>query len=315
MLPDGFTVRAATPADAEAIASVINTCMLAELGVPWTTVERVRSDLTDPATDLTVERPVVVDDEGRVRAFAELDAHGTPVRELEAIVWTDPALDGRGISSALLDLAEERARALVAAPTELPSMLAARTLANEAAARLLARHGYAPTRVFHQMRIELDHDIPAPSVPDGIEIRTFAGERDARPTFEALDEAFADHWGLEDPTFESWSHRNLGPGSDTSLWFLAVEGDDIAGVALCDAQSPRDPGAAVVGDLGVRRPWRRRGLGLALLLTAFRAFRERGIARAELGVDSENPTGATRLYERAGMRVVFGWEFWRKDLA
>ena len=58
-----------------------------------------------------------------------------------------------------------------------------------------------------------------------------------------------------------------------------------------------------VGLLGVRRPWRRKGLGEALLLRSFQAFRERGWTRGTLGVDASSPTGATRLYERAGMRV------------
>ena len=53
----------------------------------------------------------------------------------------------------------------------------------------------------------------------------------------------------------------------------------------------------------MRRPWRRQGLGEALLLCSFRAFRERGYTRGTLGVDASSPTGATRLYERAGMRV------------
>jgi ribosomal protein S18 acetylase RimI-like enzyme len=64
----------------------------------------------------------------------------------------------------------------------------------------------------------------------------------------------------------------------------------------------------------VRRPWRQRGLGLALLLQSFRAFHERGENRVGLGVDSANETGATRLYERAGMRVVAEDVVWRKEL-
>ena len=55
--------------------------------------------------------------------------------------------------------------------------------------------------------------------------------------------------------------------------------------------------------LGVRRAWRRQGLGEALLLRSFAAFRQRGLTRGTLGVDASSVTGATRLYERAGMRV------------
>jgi ribosomal protein S18 acetylase RimI-like enzyme len=69
-----------------------------------------------------------------------------------------------------------------------------------------------------------------------------------------------------------------------------------------------------IGTLGVRPAWRRRGLGLALLYESFRRFAERGETLAALGVDSENPTGATRLYERAGMRVLWRADVWRKEL-
>ena len=73
-----------------------------------------------------------------------------------------------------------------------------------------------------------------------------------------------------------------------------------SGVSLCDL----DPDEGWVGVLGVRRPWRRRGLARALLYESFREIRERGKPRAKLGVDAANPTGATRLYESAGMRVL-----------
>jgi ribosomal protein S18 acetylase RimI-like enzyme len=43
---------------------------------------------------------------------------------------------------------------------------------------------------------------------------------------------------------------------------------------------------------------------MALLRHAATTFHQRGIARMALGVDSASPTGATRLYERAGMHVA-----------
>ena len=88
---------------------------------------------------------------------------------------------------------------------------------------------------------------------------------------------------------------------DPSLWFLALDGDRIAGTALC---FPRSEQLAWVRGLGVRRPWRGRGLGMALLQHAFAAFYARGMRIAGLGVDAQSPSGATRLYERAGMRVT-----------
>ena len=69
-----------------------------------------------------------------------------------------------------------------------------------------------------------------------------------------------------------------------------------------------------VNALGVRTSRRRRGLGELLLRTAFAEFARRGETRVGLGVDTENETGATRLYERVGMRVAFRTNVFRKDL-
>jgi ribosomal protein S18 acetylase RimI-like enzyme len=65
-----------------------------------------------------------------------------------------------------------------------------------------------------------------------------------------------------------------------------------------------------VNELGVRNPWRRRGLGLALLRHAFAELGRLGADRVGLGVDAENVTGALRLYERAGMHVTRRYDTW-----
>ena len=104
--------------------------------------------------------------------------------------------------------------------------------------------------------------------------------------------------------------RSQGEGFDPGLWFVVRDGPGVAAVCRCEGE--RRSGG-YVAMLGVRPAWRKRGLGLALLRHAFREFHRRGERRVTLGVDSENETGATRLYERAGMHVevehaVFGRE-------
>ena len=167
------------------------------------------------------------------------------------------------------------------------------------------------------MRIEREGAPPAPRVPAGIAIRTFEPGRDEATVHAALAEAFAGHWGNPFPQYEEWRHQDIeGEGSrfDPGLWFLASDGDEVVGAAVCRASSPRSEGTAEVACLAVRELWRRRGIALALLHTAFGEFHRRSIPRAELGVDAENPTGATRLYERAGMHMAFSWESWEKEL-
>jgi mycothiol synthase len=98
------------------------------------------------------------------------------------------------------------------------------------------------------------------------------------------------------PFDEWWEMRR---DNDHSVWFVVRDGDEIAAVARNEARES----AGYVGLLGVRRPWRGRGLGKALLYRTFAEFWERGLTRVTLGVDSESPTGATKLYERVGMHV------------
>ncbi len=88
----------------------------------------------------------------------------------------------------------------------------------------------------------------------------------------------------------------------------------MVGALTARPSSARDERAAFVTDLGVRRAARRRGIAEALLRAAFAEVHARGIPRVELIVYAESPTGATRLYERAGMRVAYGWEIWRKTV-
>jgi ribosomal protein S18 acetylase RimI-like enzyme len=137
-------------------------------------------------------------------------------------------------------------------------------------------------------------------------------EGEERAVLFAAYEAFKDHWGAVDEPFESYYQRRKhymdnDPKYDPSLWLVAMDGDEIAGISLNYAYLDEDPDMGWVGTLGVRRPWRKHGIGLALLQYAFRDFTERGRKRVGLGVDASSLTGAVRLYERAGMHI------WRKS--
>ena len=115
-------------------------------------------------------------------------------------------------------------------------------------------------------------------------------------------------------TYEEWRHWSFGGAFDADLWFLAEDGSELAGILIARPERGGDDTLGWISVLGVRRPWRRRGLGRALLLHAFGELRRRGKLRAGLGVDGASPTGAVRLYENAGMRVVRRNDHWEKDL-
>ena len=148
-------------------------------------------------------------------------------------------------------------------------------------------------------------------MPEELTLDVF-GVADAHAFYDALDEAFQDHWEHHSIPLERWwEEKQRAPGFDPTLWFVVRDGEEIAASIRND---PERNGGGYVGALGVRRRWRGRGLGRALLLQTFGEFHRRGVRRVTLGVDAESPTGATVLYESVGMEVeseavVFEKEF------
>jgi len=89
---------------------------------------------------------------------------------------------------------------------------------------------------------------------------------------------------------------------------------EMAGVCICRPHVPEDEAMGSVGPLGVRLSWRNQGLGLALLRYAFSEFYRRSTPRVSLMVDAGSLTGAAKLYERVGMRVVRSTILFEKEL-
>jgi mycothiol synthase len=208
-----------------------------------------------------------------------------------AIGIAHPSRRGSGLDVQLAERSEARAGERGAVRLHQFSLAA-----DADAAALFEQRGYRPARRFYEMAVHLDG---RPEVPD-VRVET-VHERDLRSFHHALDESFQDHWEHHSSTFEEWWGRHsANPGLDLSLWFLVRDGEEVVAVARNEANRN---GGGYVGALGVRRPWRGRGYAKALLLYTFREFYDRGLKRVTLGVDSENPTGATHLYERVGMTV------------
>jgi mycothiol synthase len=162
------------------------------------------------------------------------------------------------------------------------------------------------------LRIELEAPPPAPKWPDGLRVVPFDPERDALEFHAAHQEAFADAWDYRPRDFESWSKVNLASERfDPTLWCVVRAGDEIAAGTICTAGTY---GGGWVHTLFTRRPWRKRGVGAALLGDSFGRFWERGEPGVGLGVDAASDTGAFRLYERAGMAPALGWEVYEKEL-
>jgi mycothiol synthase len=229
------------------------------------------------------------DDSGAV-AVGWVYVHGTVGVGIGVV---HPRAKGQGLGSQLIDRSDGALR------TREIEKIHQFAIGSDAAARaLLESRGYHDARHFFEMAIELTER------PDvlGVPIETFSGrDDDARAFHDALDEAFADHWEHQGLGFEEWWERHrTRPSYDPTLWFLIREDGEVAATARNEGNRN---GGGYVGALGVRRPYRGKGYAKALLQHTFREFWDRGMPRVTLGVDAENPTGATQLYERVGMHV------------
>lgn len=310
-LATGYAVRRPTLDDVRAVYELEHACDLAEYGEPDTVEDDVRSSFA--STSLDRDAWLVTDTAGAAVALGALSF--SEAGRFFVRLSVHPAHRERGIGTHLRELLEQRARERVA---EVPegvrvALSASAHSKNQAARRFLERAGYAEVRHFWRMQIDLDREPPAPAWPEGITVRAFEPGRDERAVYEAEEEAFADHWGHVRHPYEEWEGWTVKRGDfDPSLWFLAMDGDRIAAIAL-DWQD-QEPVRGWVGTLGVLRAYRRRGLGEALLHHSFGAFWARGVRLVVLGVDAQSLTGATRLYTRVGMRPVRQWDSFQKEL-
>ena len=156
-------------------------------------------------------------------------------------------------------------------------------------------------------------------IPAGIVIRSYDPATEFDEVVHTLLDAFRDHFGFVERPFEEeredFRHHFLNdPLYTPELWFVAMDGSEMAGICICRPEDYEKPENGFVNELGVRREWRKRGLGTVLLKTGFAALHQCGRQGAALGVDANSLTGALRIYERAGMHVARQFDNYEKEI-
>ena len=290
-MTESFTVRAARMDDLEMAAELLNEHSRGLHGVPDQASSELRLYWESPDVDFDRDVLVAESSGGSLVGYADIGLHGENI-------W----LDVRGLEpdpqAALLQAIEARA-------AELKPEAGLIGYASEADAVLLGIYkqaGYDVIRHSYRMEISLEGDPPEPQWPEGFTVRAVVPGEEQR-VYEAHMASFEDTWMFHRETFEVWSHWFLKDANfDPSLWFLAERDDVLAGIALT-RESESEQGLGWVSVLGVLREFRQRGLAQALLRQVFGEYANRGMERVGLGVDAQNPTGAVRVYERAGMHV------------
>jgi len=306
--------------DLEAVLALYNTCSMEQIGKAEVEETELRTEWKMPTFNLETDTRVILTPDGKLVGYVNV-RDGAPHVRLWAGVRVHPEYKGRSIGTYLGQWAEDRARqSIPKAPEDARVVLRRGAFStNTAAQTLLCQQGYQIVRHFLNMVIEMDTPPPEPVVHEGIAIRPFVREREARALVMATREAFRDHWGYVERPFEeeykewvTWMDND--PSFDESLWFVAVDGKEIAGLSLCYSVVAEDPNMAEVAELGVRRPWRRQGIALALLHHSLGELYRRNKSAVTLGVDAQSLTGATGLYEKAGMHMRYRSICYEKEL-
>jgi GNAT superfamily N-acetyltransferase len=274
-LEDAPAVAALARADEEALRGQPSHVVADEVASWWE-----RTDLANDSWLFEEDGDVVA--VGWFQLWGDIGSHAGIVAQ---------GAKGRGLGASLVDRAEA-----AGARRGAPRMHAFALGDDPAAAELFRLRGYREVRRFWDMAIDLDTEPAVPVLPEPLVLDGFR-DGDERGFHHATTESFQDHWEWHGMPFEEW--WEMRRDNDHTLWFVVRDGDEIAAVARNDARET----SGYVGLLGVRRPWRGRGLGKALLYRTFAEFWDRGLRRVTLGVDAASPTGATKLYERVGMHV------------
>ncbi|HKJ39901.1 MAG TPA: GNAT family N-acetyltransferase [Anaerolineales bacterium] len=309
LLDPDLKLRAAQLADVNAVAQLIlDVCIRDGDPTVADTPEDIEREWKTPGFVLETDAFVVETSDGRIvgyEVFYENLAHAN----MDGDGYVHPDFMGRGIGTALLRALEARAREEMnlTDPDLRVFIRNAMAIGDTVGCEMHENEGYKTIRFNWRMEITLDKEPSPPKLPEGIELRPFDMSQD-HAVYEAHEDAFSDHWGHIRRPYEEWIQHN--EDRDRSLWLIAWDGDQIAGYSLNRVRND----IGWVGSLGVRRPWRNRGLGEALLLQSFSELYQIGKPVIGLGVDAESPTGATRLYKKVGMHTASEYAVYEKEL-
>ena len=312
-LPKGWIARPATAADAEIICNLFNANSRHLSGEDKHSLHEIEGMLTSPRIDKQNNARLIVDASGLGMGWCHTLTLGEPHARISCAITLHPEIHSNAdLWDQLYYWALERAHSFIPM-AEDGIRVTCSTRANVKNADRLAaigRAGFHQVRVENHMRVELGAKPCAPQWPDGIGVRIARIEQELSAIVEVELESFRDHWGFVETPLEEeikmWQDtiRIAGEAFNPDIWYLAVEEEQIVGFAICEDHMADDKARGYVQALGVRPAWRRRGIAKALLLHAFRGLHDLGCKTVELDMDSENLTGALRLYEGVGMKAV-----------
>jgi mycothiol synthase len=320
-LPAGYSLRSATLDDIPATTVMFNAWARHIIGVDDMTEDALRQSWTAPQVELAEDTRVILTTAGEIVGYGSVWGLFEPYTQVFTWVRVHPDQQQRGLEAALLRWAAARARQAAlpkAASGTRVCLIGFRPSQDTPGIAAYQQTGYQVVRYDYRMRVDLNEAPPAPQWPDGVTLRSFLPGQDEAAVVQVYQTAFRDHWGYVAPSVEEdlkmLRHWMTDPKFDPALWLLVMAGERLVGISLNVAYLDEDPEMGWITTLGVLREYRQRGIARALLLHAFSQFQQRGRKRVGLAVDTQNLTGALRLYESVGLRAYRTTHVFEKEL-
>jgi len=297
-------------ADYPCILDIVNTCTKADGEDSVFTLESVaynydHLERCDPFTDMI---------------FAEVDGNAVGYGRVtwfqdnqgrygyNPFGWIKPAWRRKGIGTAILKHNENRL-AQIASQHPDGAEKYFQSYYNDleiGTAALLKVNGYREVRWAYRMNRPTSDPLPEAQLPAHLEVRPSIKEH-FRPVWNALQDAFSESWGFVAGTEETYNRWIKDPDFNPNLWKVAWDGNEVAGMVL-NFTTADDASAGLkrgwTDPICVRKPWRRLGVARSLLVQSIQMFRELGYKETALGVDTQNPNQALRLYESVGYKMT-----------
>jgi ribosomal protein S18 acetylase RimI-like enzyme len=216
----------------------------------------------------------------------------------------DPAWQGQGIEQSLIAWGESHGRHYASVlPEGINGFFVTQCREPDRTRfNILMESGFTIDRYYHSMSRPLT-DLPERPLPEGISVRPVL-PKDFRKVWEAANEAFMDEYGAADPTENWYQSYKASPNFQPFLWQVAFYNDEVVGsvqnyVSLEENELEGHMRGYTEG-ISVRREWRGRGVASALICRSMAMFKAMNMDEVALTADTQNPTGAMRLYTNLG---------------
>lgn len=305
----------------EAIAALQNLCIAFDHLDGGTSTVKLQENFKAPDFDREKDLQLWRDHNGELRAVATLWCR-VSTGKIEGCLhfWVHPDVRNQGLETDIMNWSEQRLRQ-VGVRSSQPDILQVEcrdTLSDRIT--LYERFGYAPERYFWRMRRSLTEPIPEPLLPEGFEIRQFDINTEAEAWVELFNQSFIDHWNHHPMTLQQLQYDTGQSSYDPSKDLVAVAPDGTL-AAFCYSHIDADENARTgrqegwINLLGTRRGFRRQGLGHAMLLAGLRRLAAEGMDAALLGVDTDNPNQASKLYQSVGFEAFIRFIMFRKTVS